>query len=105
MSDVNYRSDKLLKTVALKRIRQIARSDSGSINFTSHAEIRMKERWFSAQDVMNVLCSPSTKIYDEPEFENGSYRYRLQTKNMHVVVSFSSNGIQIWIVTVIRKNG
>lgn len=56
------------------------------ISFTGHARVQMKERNLKAGDVLNILRAG--KIYADPEFENGSYRYRVQTLKITVVVAF-----------------
>lgn len=51
-----------------------------------HCKDQMKARRLIAGDVFNVLSVG--KIIDEPEFVNGSWRYRVQTKNITVVIAF-----------------
>lgn len=53
-------------------------------------------------DVLNVIKSPAAKIVDEPELENGSFRYRLKTNNIGVVLAFASKTVCV-VVTAWRK--
>jgi len=63
---------------------------------------KLRTRNLDVLDVWNVLKSAHSRIYDEAEEKNGSYRYRLETNNMTVAISFESN-IQLVIVTAWRK--
>lgn len=46
----------------------------------------MKKRDLKTGDVINVLHKG--QIYGDPEFENGSWRYRIQTNNITIVIAF-----------------
>jgi hypothetical protein len=60
----------------------------------------MQERNLKSGDVLNVLRAGN--IYREPEFENGSWRYRIETKKIAVVFAFMRPD-RIRIVTVWRE--
>jgi len=51
-------------------------------------------------DIEHVLTRG--QITDEPEFENGSWRYRLHHEKLYVVVAFSGD-MELTIVTAWRK--
>lgn len=103
MSTVDYKRQKQNKTEAMNRAKRIAREHPDRINFTNHAEEQMQKRGLTTQDVLNVLTSPSTRIADEPDFEKGSFRYRMMTKLLCVVISFTPDGVQIWVITAFRN--
>ena len=56
------------------------------VSFITHARNQMRARDLISGDVLNVL--KAGEIVNEPEYVNGSYRYRVQTKKITVVVSF-----------------
>ena len=57
------------------------------VTFTKHAEDEMAKDNLTAPDVANILRNG---IVDAPEFENGSWRYRVRTQHIVVVVAFRS---------------
>jgi hypothetical protein len=68
-------------------IRKILRE--GTFRFVQHAKDRAKERTLDTQDMVNVLrCG----VVEEPEqnLEDGTYRYRVRTDRMTVVIAFRS---------------
>jgi hypothetical protein len=54
-------------------------------------------------DIWNVLKSGDSRIVDNGELHRGTYRYRLETKYLMVVVAFHANGKGLTIVTVWDK--
>lgn len=86
------------KTEALKHIQEIRQN--GSIVYSGHAKKEMAEEGITTLDVVNVLrCG---KIKEEAELENGTYRYRVHTVRMCVVVAFADKR-ELRIVTAWRK--
>lgn len=71
---------------ARKVLAEIFNHNPNLISFTHHAREQMKVRDLMSGDVLNVL--KAGKIVSEPEYENGSFRYRVQTKKNTVVVAF-----------------
>ena len=71
---------------ARKVLAEIFNHNPSLISFTKHAREQMSERDLKSGDVLNVL--KAGKIWSEPEYENGSFRYRVQTKKITVVVAF-----------------
>lgn len=71
---------------ARKVLAEIFNHNPNLISFTKHAHKQMSERDLKSGDVLNVL--KAGKIFSDPEYENGSFRYRVQTKKMIVVVAF-----------------
>lgn len=63
-----------------------------------HAEERMRERDINTVDCVNVLRGGAVA---EGELENGSWRYRVLTGRMCVVVRFESESI-LQVVTAWR---
>ncbi|MBI1851465.1 MAG: hypothetical protein HYR85_14085 [Planctomycetes bacterium] len=60
----------------------------------------MLERVISTTDCMKALRSGRV---DEPEFEHGSWRYRIQTRRLCVVVAFRSES-ELVMVSTWRKD-
>jgi len=71
--------------------------------FSRHALEELKNDGLTTLDAINILKSPGARIYTEGEFEKGSYRYRLETTNMMVVVAFLELGDGMVIVTAWDK--
>ena len=87
--DVGSRIDvtsKMSRTQAKKVLSEIINNEPNFISYTKHARKRMKTRNLKTGDLLNVLHKG--KIYDDPEEENGSWRYRVQTQNITVVIAF-----------------
>ena len=76
--------------------RQVIRAilDDGHIEFSRHALEEMEQDGLSELDIINVLRGgwPSPA-----EYERGSWRYRISTRSIVVVVAFRS---QSWAVIV-----
>lgn len=71
---------------ARKVLAEIFNHNPNLISFTKHAREQMRERDLKSGDVLNVL--KAGKIFSEPEEINGSFRYRVQTKKITVVIAF-----------------
>lgn len=103
----DYKSDKLDRTHARKTIAEIVARFAHNVHFSRHALEEMAKDDLTTVDVWNVLKSADARIIDEGEFTKGSYRYRLETSFIMVVVAFHSNGEGLNVVTVWdkRRNG
>lgn len=64
-----------------------------------HAIDRMKEREMDTSDCINILRGGKVR---EGESENGSWRYRVETPKMAVVVTFVAED-ELMIVTAWRE--
>ena len=72
---------------------------NGRVEFTRHAlEVRMPEREMSTADVLNVLRAGRVC---EAEWENGEWRYHVDTPRMGVVLTFEAID-SVLVVTVLR---
>lgn len=81
-----------------KLIRKIL--SSGFVTYSQpHAEDRMRQRKISTVDCVNVLRGGAVA---EGEYENGSWRYRVYTQRMCVVIRFESEEI-LEVVTAWRE--
>ncbi len=102
MSPSSYKQVKLNTAEVIKRISQLAASD---FNFVigEYAKKRMTQRNLVLIDLVNVLLSASKYVYPGEE-KDGSYRYKVETNKIGVVVSFNDLGTKIVIVTCWRKD-
>jgi hypothetical protein len=91
---------KLDKMQAKKLLVEFFRKNPANVVFSGHALKRMKARKLTTIDVMNVLRAG--KIYGEAEFENGSWRYHVETIRITVVFAFETPE-KIIIVSAWRK--
>ena len=60
---------------------------SGSTVISPHFVKRLTDRGLDMQDCINVLTSGTV---DPPELEKGSWRYRVRTQHIEVIVTFRS---------------
>lgn len=90
------------KNQARKHLSQILNSGA-NIHFSKHAIIELGKDGLNTVDAINVLKSPAAMILSEAEFENGSYRYRVETRYLMVVVAFTVNGMEVIVVTAWDK--
>lgn len=93
---------KLDRNQARKRIAHIVHNSPEYIRFSRHALEELKKDRLTTVDVINVMKSPDAQIVDEAELEHGSYRYRLGTKKIMVVIAFDSIKSLV-VVTAWRK--
>jgi len=103
MSTIDFKAIKLDKTHARKAVAKIVRESPGNIYFSRHSREEMEKDDLTTGDIWNVLESSDARIVDEGELQNGSYRYRLETNFILVVVAFHENGEGFNIVTVWDK--
>ncbi len=83
--------------------------ESGTTTWPAYAKKRMVERNVTAVDAVNVLRGG---VVQEPEFENGEWRYQVRTPQIVVVCAFEDeegeDGAEqtttIVVVTVWREN-
>ncbi len=82
--------------------RALARSivQTGNVTFSKHVREQMADRKLGTGDVLNVIRGGWV---EHSEFENGSWRYRIVTNRMTVVVAFRSEE-EFRIVTAWRNN-
>lgn len=73
---------------------------SGRLTFSSHARAEMKADDLTEVDVVNV--ARGGQITEAPEEVNGTWRYRLHTARIWVVVAFRSE-TELVVVTAWRK--
>lgn len=85
---------------ARKVLAEIFNHNSNLISFTKHAREQMCERDLKSGDVLNVL--KAGLIYNVPECINESFRYRVQTKKITVVVVFKKPN-HVVVVTAWRE--
>lgn len=85
----------LSRTDARRLIRQIL--EEGEVRFTGHFYEQAEERGLDEEDAKNVLRGGWV---DEEEERNGTWRYRVMTHTICVVVGFRSETalsvITIW---------
>lgn len=103
MSIIDFKSKKVDKLRARKLVAELASQAPLNVGFSKHALEELKADGLSTVDALNVLKSPDSKILDEGEFQNGSYRYRLQTNFIMLVIAFWPNGQGLNIVTAWDK--
>ncbi len=60
---------------------------TGTVGFSRHALEEMKKDGLSTVDCLNVLRGG---VVEPGEFEKGSWRYRVRTSMIYVVVAFRS---------------
>jgi hypothetical protein len=82
---------------ARRLIREILRK--GSVSFSGHSEKALADDDLSTVDAVNVLRGG---VVEPAEFENGSWRYRVRTQRMVVVIVFRSAS-EIAVVTAWRE--
>jgi len=78
------------------QVKQLIRCvlNEGDLEFSAHALKEMKKDGLSELDIVNVLRGG----WPEPgEYENGSWRYRISTQRITVVISFRDD---LWLVVV-----
>ena len=103
MSTFDYKTKRLDRNEARKLIAKIMNHTPQRVFFSRHALEELKKDGLTTLDAVNVIKSPGARIYTEGEFEKGSYRYRLETANMMVVVTFLELGDGMIVVTAWDK--
>jgi hypothetical protein len=101
-SHIDYKSHRLQKEEARKRIAKAINGSACEVLFSKHAEEELIKDGLTVVDAINILSSPDAKILSDGELEKGTYRYRLETNKICLVVAFGSNE-EIIVVTAWRK--
>ena len=91
---------RLDKNQALKIIIQLLKNTPSLVYFSKHCRIQMKSRDLRVGDIINVLGAG--KILNDPEYEKASWRYKVQTQKISVVIALRSPN-HIIIVTAWRN--
>jgi hypothetical protein len=81
---------------ARKLIRQIIQT--GTVSFSTHALKEMAKDNLTTVDCINVLRG---SVVEPPEFREGTWRYRVRTASIYVVVAFRSD-TRLAVVTAWR---
>ncbi len=89
-------AEPLSPPTAKQLIQQILQG--GSVTFSRHAEEEMAKDNLTMVDVTNILRGG---VVDPAEFENGSWRYRVRSARIAVVVAFRSES-ELRVVTAWR---
>jgi Domain of unknown function (DUF4258) len=71
---------------------------NGTVGFTEHVREQMANRGLSDRDVVNVLRGGRC---DGCDLEDGTWRYRVRTQQIVVVIAFRSE-MQLSVVTAWR---
>lgn len=90
MINNDYRTKRLSRTEARKKVTEVVNRYPSHIRYSKHALEELQNDNLTTSDVLNIIKSSDAKILKEPDFEKGSYRYRLETKRITVVVAFDS---------------
>ena len=77
----------------------LANLTAGSVTWSSHALKELERDKMIADDAVNVLRAG---VVEPAELENGSWRYRVRTSKIYVVVCFRSE-VEMRVVTCWRK--
>jgi len=93
---------RLDKTEARKRVVEIVSRHPSNIRFSRHALEELKNDSLIVSDILNVIRSPAARIVGEGEYERGSFRYRLETNRIAVLIAFDSP-VSFVVVTAWRK--
>lgn len=96
MSRVDIMSS-LQPNAARKLLSRILKT--GTIFWSRHAEAEMQADKLTKNDALNVLRGGH--ITEPAEYEHGSWRYRVHTAKIYVVVAFASDSRAI-VVTAWR---
>lgn len=93
-------TSRMSRIQARKKLSEFLKLKPNRIIQTKHFKQEMANDDLIMNDVINVLHKG--QILEDPEFENGSYRYRVQTNKIVVVIAFN-NPDRIILVTTWRK--
>lgn len=89
--------DEPLTPVAAKRLVADI-MENGTWVVSPHARQEMAKDGMNDQDAINILRAG---VFDEPEWENGHWRYRARTARMAVVFQFDSE-TEVRLITAWR---
>jgi hypothetical protein len=90
----------LVEPLSPPQARQLIREiiENGSVSFSKHAEQELAKDNLTMVDATNVMRGG---VVEPGELENGSWRYRVRTARMVVVVAFRSE-TELRVVTAWR---
>jgi hypothetical protein len=103
MSHIDFKAKRIDRYKARKLIAEIVNNCSENIVFSKHANEELIKDGLTQLDVWNILKSPHSRIVSEGDLERGSYRYRLETQFIMLVISFWPLGDGLVIVTAWDK--
>lgn len=103
MSPIDYKEQRLSRNEARKHTLKIMNTYPGNVLVSRHATEELANDNLTTTDVLNVLKSPDARIHQDGDWKNGSYRYRIETSNLMVVVGFWKDGRGLNIVTAWDK--
>ncbi len=86
---------------ARKLLSELLSKNPNCYSYGGHFKERLIERKMIMGDIINVLHKG--KIFDDAEFENGQWRYRISTSKMTVVIAFN-NPTSIRLITCWRES-
>lgn len=99
------------KEQAGKLLRRFLGSSQFSGNYrlvlgVPHFQARLRERNLTVNDALNIL--KTGKVTDEPEFENGTWRYRVTgetvtRKGKAILVVCFASATEVRAITIMRK--
>jgi hypothetical protein len=100
VADVMDEPESLSEPLSPGEVRRIAREilQSGTVGWSSHAKKEMAADDLTMVDCVNVIRAGAPRA---GEYENGTYRYQIETAKMVVVVAFRSSSHLI-VVTAWR---
>jgi hypothetical protein len=87
-----------LPTHRVKELLKVALSGDGALRFSRHCEKALADDNLTIVDARNCLHGG---VVDDGELEMGSWRYRVRTKRMCVVIAFESIGDGEVVVSVV----
>jgi hypothetical protein len=96
-SEVMVLKEPLSPDAATKLIHEIARE--GDVGWSTHAGQEMLKDGLSTVDCLNVMRAGA--VFEPADLESGTWRYRIQTNRICVVVAFESE-TELVIVTTWR---
>lgn len=102
MSNIDYKSKRTDTMKARKLVHEIVHNLPMNVLFSQHALEELEKDGLTTVDAWNVLKGTS-QIRKEGEFQNGSYRYRVETNFILVVIAFWPDGRGLNIVTAWDK--
>jgi Domain of unknown function (DUF4258) len=83
---------------AKKLAREIV--NNGTFDFSGHAYEEMANDGLQSTDCLNIIRAGN---YDEPEYRNEEWRYRVCTQRMCVVIAFMSE-TRLRVITAWRND-
>jgi hypothetical protein len=83
-----------LDPIAAKKLISKILASGGKVGYSKHAIEEMAKDGLTMVDCVNVLRGG---VVEFPELEGGSWRYRVRTNRIAVVVAFRS---ETWLVVV-----